>query len=157
MQCKIVAEYLGWRYVPSNDLQGFKKPGWYRTPKFSELKGVGLFDFVDGQHWKFITRKVDKYYFKSNLDLLFEVVAKIETEDLKEKFYAWDDGEGLRFNFCGIDFSIFHGKMEFEVSWDLDPSTTISKRKVDYINIGEDLYEMVVEVIEWINIYKNNK
>lgn len=148
MQCKIVAEYLGWRYVPSNDLQGFKKPGWYRTPKFSELKGVGSFDFVDGQHWKFITRKVDKYYFKSNLDLLFEAVAKIETEDLKEKFYAWDGG---------IDFSIFHGEIEFEVDWDLGPSTTISKRKVDYINIGEDLFEMVVEVIEWINIYKNNQ
>lgn len=29
-QSKILAEYLGWKYVPSNDLQGFPKAGWWK-------------------------------------------------------------------------------------------------------------------------------
>ena len=29
-QSRLLAEYLGWKYVPSNDLQGFPKAGWWK-------------------------------------------------------------------------------------------------------------------------------
>ena len=35
---KLIAEYLGWKYIPFNDLQGFPKAGWYQISKPIMLK-----------------------------------------------------------------------------------------------------------------------
>lgn len=35
---KLIAEYLGWKYIPFNDLQGLKKAGWYEFVPRSSTK-----------------------------------------------------------------------------------------------------------------------
>lgn len=151
---KVIAKYLGWEYFPFNDLKCAPKAGWYSPLKFSELKGNWY--TIEGKPHKYVGRKINKQTFAGDLELLFSIIAKIEDEDLKEYFYAWCDGDEQRFNFCGFEFTIFHGKIDMEIHLELDPSILISSKKVDYLNLGESLVELIFETIEYINDTRNS-
>ena len=45
---KLIAEYLGWQYIPFNDLQGYSKPGWRIVKK---VNGEGdLFEYISAEN-----------------------------------------------------------------------------------------------------------
>lgn len=96
--------------------------------------------------------------YKATLDIptLLKVVEKLENEDLRRYGYKWTYGDEQYFNNLGLRFLIWDREIEFEMSFELDPSKTISRK--EFKNYGEDfrnkLKEVVVETIEYINKIK---
>lgn len=149
---KTIAEYMGWVYVPSTELVDFKKAGWYRPCGLFE-KGSEPY-LVDGKNYKYECRNHNQLRFYNDLNLLFRVVSKIEKEDLRHYCYKWESGDEQHFNFMGLEFIMFHGRVEFEIHFELDPSDVISKRDLNYNTLSQDLFEVVFETISWINNVK---
>ena len=96
--------------------------------------------------------------YKATLDIptLLKVVGKLENEDLRRYGYKWTFGDEQYFNNLGLRFLIWDREIEFEMSFELDPSKTISRK--EFKNYGEDfrnkLKEVVVETIEYLNKIK---
>lgn len=149
---KVIAEYFGWIYVPFNDLKDFPKAGWYKEVSKTLHKGEVI--FANNKYYSYLCRNHSDLRFYNDLNLLFQVVAKIEKEDLRHYCYKWESGDEQRFNFMGLEFIMFHGEVEFEIHFELDPSDTISKRKLNFDTLNKDLFEVVFETISWINNVK---
>lgn len=77
---KLIATYLGWKYIPSNDLQGYSKAGWWAVPNTEEEK---LSSEVKNHKSKigstfFKCRNHTDLRFWNSLDSLVPVIDKIE-------------------------------------------------------------------------------
>ena len=74
---KLIAEYLGWQYIPfSADLK--HKAGWWsKVPKTEEDRFFSKINGNDG----FICRNHKELRFWNSLDALIPVIQKIEKED----------------------------------------------------------------------------
>ena len=153
---KLIAEYLGWFYIPSNELRGYPKAGWWRRAlthetisniKTRDISELGSVSF----ECTYVCRKHHELRFYNDLNLLFEVVGKIEEEDLQKYGYSWEfDGETY-YNNQGLQFDMLNRRMDFSLGFELDPDVTISKRDFNYQNMREKLFEVVVETIQYIH------
>ena len=119
---KRIAEFLGYKYIPFNDLQGFPKAGWWKCiPKVKDIQKSTVYSFdgekeevkelnldlnlfrynnkngwkvVGEQYCKFICRTHGDLRFWNSLDALVPVIQKIEKED-KQIFLLSDNGGTL--------------------------------------------------------------
>ena len=85
-QNKLIAEAIGWVYIPFNNLQGYSKPGWYSNIYPNMLK-----DTKDPfRLWKCRSLKDLKFHEDFNLLMMavqqIEKKSKIDREDFI-KFY----------------------------------------------------------------------
>lgn len=156
-QSKILAEYLGWKYIPSNDLQGFTKAGWYvlltyhSSPKSATKIGDG--------YYKHICRNHHELRFYNSMDWLIKVLEMLTKEDLSEYMYSWErcvegDEEDCEtevcYNFMNIDYYI---SMEFgtiiEINLELDPVMEIGRGQGE--DIVKNTFNACVQAVEYIN------
>lgn len=102
---KLIADYLGHKYIPFNDLQGFPKAGWYEvktiTPRIIKVKipspdsteliekdmDVSFISFsqagwsrISNQKVKYICRKHEDLRFYNSVDALLPAIKKLEVE-----------------------------------------------------------------------------
>ena len=162
-QSKILAEYLGWKYIPSNDLQGFTKAGWYvlltyhSSPKSATKIGDG--------YYKYVCRSHKDLRFYNSFDELIPVLNKLTEEDLSEYMYSWElcvegDEEDCEtevcYNFMNIDYYI---SVEFgtiiEINLELDPAMEIGRGQGE--GIIKNTFNACVQAVEYINKIKNEK
>lgn len=108
---KIIAEYLGWKYIPFNNLQGFDRAGWFEVhPMKEDIREFDTYTYsssgelISTRKRKFDVfifrygvrhgwRKNDEYYyhficrthndlrFYNDFNLLIDIINKIETEN----------------------------------------------------------------------------
>ena len=99
---KIIANYLGWQYIPFDNLQGYSKPGWWQIPLLDE-KGK-LFDYMSTEVKNHRSKIGGRYYvcrnhgelrFWNSLDALEPVLKKLKEDP--QKFYF-----ELGYNSCEI-------------------------------------------------------
>lgn len=167
---KLIAKYLGWVYVPHNNLGNYKKAGWYRTQERVEevlekeggtinktliidsMRRKKGWDIVDGKYVRFVCRSHNELRFYNSFDALIPAIEKLEKEDLSEFHYEWEDGRGKHNNFMGIRFSRFEDQSDFSIDLQLDPPTWIGEGKGG--GIVKDTFKAVVEAIKYINNVK---
>ena len=85
---KLIANYIGWQYIPFDNLQGYSKPGWWAVKK---VNGEGdLFEYISMENKNhkskigcrnYICRNHGELRFWNSLDALIPVIQKIEKED----------------------------------------------------------------------------
>jgi hypothetical protein len=115
---KLIAEYLGWQYIPFNDLQGYSKAGWWRTPiikqeenplnKIIQEKSKNHKDKLGSRYY--VCRNHSELRFYNSFDAIIPVIQKIEKEG-KVSFYLNNNG-------CGVigdnQYQEFHDK---DLTW----------------------------------------
>jgi len=91
---KLIAEYLGWKYIPHNDLQGFPKAGWFivRDNQRMMLAKYDGWVKVEDKAVKFVCRNHSELRFWNSIDVLVPVIQKIEKEFEDVKFYLHSKG-----------------------------------------------------------------
>lgn len=111
---KIIAEYLGYKYFPFNDLQEVKVPGWYRVVESKNSLSSLIYHFKDGwkrvndTHYKYICRSTNDLGFNSSWDSLMPVIQKIEKSN-DFHFELYGNGAGVydvqanEKNICNFD------------------------------------------------------
>lgn len=90
---KLIAEYLGWQYIPFNDLQGFSKAGWFEV-KENQRMMLAKYDGwvkVDNKAVRFVCRKHSELRFYNSFDAIIPVIEKIEKEN-SVSFYLYNGG-----------------------------------------------------------------
>ena len=170
---KIIAEYLGWKYFPFNDLQGLPKAGWYkvleRTPDIMKFKlpsekevelDMNFIKFnakngwitVNGNYYKYICRHHADLRFYNSMDALLEVIEKLEKEDLSENHYKWECIEGeMRNNFQRLSFVLYDKRCYSEIELDLDPPMEIASGNDEGLSWIQNTFDCVVSTIEYVN------
>ena len=156
-QSRLLAEYLGWKYVPSNDLQGFPKAGWW-SPLTYPSSPKGATKIGDG-YYKYVCRSHKDLRFYNSFDELIPVLNKLTEEDLSEYMYSWErckdrDEDGCEtevcYNFMNIDYYI---SKEFgtiiEINLELDPAMEIGRGKGE--DIVKNTFNACVQAVEYIN------
>lgn len=99
---KLIAEYLGWQYIPSNDLQGFPKPGWFEVNDNQRmlLARYEGWTKVGDKAVRFVCRKHSDLRFFNSLDALIPVIQKIEKENREVKFHLNNNGCEVKIGKC---------------------------------------------------------
>lgn len=170
---KVIAEYLGWRYIPFNDLQGFPKAGWWQVEEREKtsvtldsgevVNTIGVGDvmnrkqgwqIIDNSYVKFVCRNHSQLRFYNSFDALIPAIEKLEKEDLSDYCYKWKDGRGLNNNFVYVEFMRFRDNSFIAIEWELDPFTTIGKNEGK--GIIKDTFYAVYQAIKYINDLKKN-
>ena len=98
--------------------------------------------------------------YSNDWNCIMPVVEKIESLDLSEWMYSWEDMDGeTRYNFEGISVEIEHTRCWIFINLSLDPYWTINEKtfKVRYETKLQAVYEAVVEFIEWYNERKQRE
>ena len=168
-QSRLLAEYLGWKYVPSNDLQGFPKAGWWKFVYKKNPQGIipakslmGVSN-IDNEYYKYVCRNHHELRFYNSMDWLIKILDKLTKEDLSEYMYSWErcvvgDEEDCEtevcYNFMNIDYYI---SKEFgtiiEINLELDPAMEIGRGKGE--DIVKNTFNACVEAVEYINKMKH--
>lgn len=148
---KIIAKYLGWKYIPYAKNSNYKF-GWYK-PTTGLVKGSVRDKY--GKYWFYVCRNHQQLRFYNSFDALIPAIEKLEAEELKEYFYSWGKGKEKRYNFMNLSFSRFQGVSDFYVDLELDPPMRTGVGKNN--GIIKDTFKAVVEAIEYINNLKENK
>ena len=157
-QSKILAEYLGWKYIPSNDLQGFPKAGWW-VPLISNpltchtsLKGATK---IGDNCYKYVCRSHKDLRFYNSMDWLIKVLEMLTKEDLSEYMYSWErcvevDEEDCEtevcYNFMNIDYYI---SKEFGTIVEINPAMEIGRGQGE--GIIKNTFNACVQAVEYIN------
>ena len=89
--------------------------------------------------------------FFNDVTLLFEVVDKVEKEDLSEYFYSWEYEDEKKSNFEGFSVDIFSGFIDCEVHLALDPPTTIGREPFEWNSLSTSLFKVMVDSVKYIN------
>ena len=98
--------------------------------------------------------------YSTSWDWIMPVVEKIESLDLSEWMYSWEDIDGsTRYNFEGVSVEIENKRCWIYINLSLDPYWTVNEKtfKVKYETKLEAVYESVVEFIEWYNERKQRE
>lgn len=84
---KLIAEYLGWQYIPFDNLQGYSKPGWWLVKKVWGDDDLGKYMASKVKNHKdkmgrnyYVCRKHSELRFWNSLDALVPVIQKIEKD-----------------------------------------------------------------------------
>ena len=140
---KLIAEYLGWIYIPfSADLQGHKKAGWYQVksakPNIQKAKlrskntstGEETVEEleIDVNFIKFICRKHSDLRFWNSLDALIPVIQKIEKKS-EATVCLYNNG-------CKIGWGIYLDDLIEEVS------------SFDLPNWSNNTFKVIVKYLE---------
>lgn len=97
--------------------------------------------------------------FHNDWNWLIPIVEKIESLNLKDYFYQWEDGNNKRNNFQRISVDISENTCWIGIELDLYPPITINK-KSSYKQFNtkiEAVWTAVNEFIEWYNLKINEK
>lgn len=92
--------------------------------------------------------------FHLSFDAIMPVVEKIESLDLKEYGYQWEDEDGtIHYNCEGISVEIENNRCWIYKHLALDPMQTLNEKtfKIKYNSKIEAVYNSVVEFIEYYN------
>lgn len=179
---KVIAEYLGWIYIPHNNLGNFPKAGWYipltkHEKQKVDVKGLGSFILycpplkhssstfiVDEMPYKYVCRSHNQLRFHNSFDALIPVLNKLTEEGLKEYMYSWEectyeDKEGCEletcYNFEGIGWDVNRGYSQIYIHLALDPTIFIGECKGE--GIVKNTFEACFQAIEYINKIKERK
>jgi len=155
---KLIAEYLGWKYIPFNDLQDFSKAGWYKTidakPNMKEVTltsykhgeeskaivktitvDINRFKYNQKSGWTLIGDKYYKYICRKHSDLKFwnsidTLVPLIQKieQEYRVSFFLSDSG-------CSCGYGLHQNDLYNEISsYDLpDWSNNVFKVIVEYL------------------------
>lgn len=158
---KTLAEYMGLKYIPFNDLGNYPKPGYWLTRHI-----VNIFDFihftpkndwvkVGDKRAKFVCRNHSQLRYFNDYNLLMEVAEKLEKEDLRQYFYKWQQEDEIRFNFENISIDRMGG-WDVCIMLSLDPPMEISKsEKYKELCDRQQLFFCLVDAVEYVNNLKN--
>jgi len=155
---KLIANYLNWKYIPSNDLQGFQKAGWHQINKPQMLKIGGWVNHPDGDfahRWVCRTHAALRFY--NSMDALLPVIEKLEKEDLGEYFYKWELEGEERSNFMNISFTLWFGGCYSDAELQLDPPMSISSNMTNKFTWIQNTFKTVVETIKYVEQVKSRK
>ena len=149
-QSKILAEYLGWKYVPSNDLQVFPKAGWWSPLTYhSSPKGATK---IGDSYYKYICRNHHELRFYNSMDWLIKILDKLTKEDLSEHMYSFErckdrDEEGCETEvFMNVDYYI---SVEFGTIVEINPAMEIGRGQGE--GIIKNTFNACVQAVEYIN------
>lgn len=98
--------------------------------------------------------------FSQSWDWLMPVIEKIESLDLSEWMYSWEDMDGeTNYNFEGISVEIENTRCWIYINLSLDPYWTINEKtfNIKHETKLKAVYEAVVEFIEWYNERKQRE
>jgi len=151
---KLLAEYLGWKYIPfSTDLEPYKSGGWYKylyaPKKFTFLNPkTGFIKIDDKTLAKFICRTHSELRFLNDWNDLALVVEKLEKENLH---FSFDDD-----NFEGVEVSRMTG-WAVCINLRYDPCIWISEDFREYRDLPErqQLFFALVDAVNYINDLRN--
>jgi hypothetical protein len=104
--------------------------------------------------------KIEDSQFHKSWDWLMPVIEKIESLDLSDWMYSWEDMDGsTRYNFEGISVEIENTRCWIYINLSLDPYWTINEKTNNkrFDTKLEAVYEAVVEFIEWYNERKQRE
>lgn len=59
--------------------------------------------------------------FNTSWDALMQVVEKLESLDLKDKIYSWEDSRGMNYNFQCVEVMIERNTCWITINLELDP------------------------------------
>lgn len=182
---KIIADYLGWKYFPFNNLQGLPKAGWYKVKSaapdvlkhkvISSLNGESTVREIEvdlnflkynnkngwilngGNYYKYVCRHHADLRFYNSMDELLRVIEKLEKEDLSDYHYKWEcvDGE-IRNNFVKLSFVLYDKRCYSEIELDLDPAIEIAKGNDEHLTWIQNTFNCVVDTINYVNKIRNN-
>jgi len=152
---KLLAEYLGWKYIGySNSLPKDFFAGWYCQvfkPLDMELWKVlpksGFKKLPDSSYGKYVCRNHAGLDFRCNYNRLFEVIEKLEKEDLSEYF---DDD-----NFEGIEISRFTNDWSAFINLKYDPPLWLTEQNKSEVKEVEQLFLAVLSAVKYINDLRN--
>lgn len=72
---KIIAKYLGWVYIPFNDLKGFPKAGWWEPIGRLPFKANPiLFTHPNGTNYQFVVRNANDLSFNVDMMSLLKIL-----------------------------------------------------------------------------------
>lgn len=87
-QSKILAEYLGWKYIPKAMIYKVSKAGWYVLLTYhSSPKGATK---IGDSYYKYVCRNHHELRFYNSMDWLIKILDKLTKEDLSEHMYSWE-------------------------------------------------------------------
>lgn len=97
-----------------------------------------------------------RYIPFNDYNLLMEVIAKLEKEDLSEYFYKWPEEDEVNFNFEELKVDRFYGRWNSSVLLSLDPSFEISSaEKYKEYEERQQLFFVLVDTVKYVNNLKN--
>lgn len=108
--------------------------------------------FMD--NYQQLSNDVEFGRFHLSWDALMPVVEKIESLDLKEYGYQWEDEDGtINYNCEGISVEIENNRCWIYKHLALDPMQTLNEKtfKIKYNSKIEAVYNSVIEFIEYYN------
>lgn len=107
----------------------------------------GMLDYKNGINW---------YNPDTDYNQLMNVVERIESLDLKEYMYQWDQEGETQYNFNGLVVDITGNTCEIYQENTLDPPNTISRHQRE--TKKEAIYLSIIRFIKWYNdLILNNK
>lgn len=99
--------------------------------------------------------------FNSSWDALMQVVEKLESLDLKDKIYSWEDSRGMNYNFQCVEVMIERNTCWITINLELDPLIWLNDlwtNKQHLLNYNETKKDAVfwslVEAVTEINKIK---
>lgn len=148
---KLLANYMGWFYIPSDNKRDFPTAGWYRLlPPLSKQSNI----IVNYKKYDRICRRTDDLRFFNEVSWLLEVVDKVEREDLSEYFYSWEYEDESESRFKGFNVNIFNGFTSCEVHLALDSPTIIGREPFEWSCLSMALFKVMVDSVKYINKVK---
>ena len=144
---KVLAEYLGWKYIPfSADIKPYKSGGWYKYKTASNLEALGLrksgwIKVEEGLIANFICRTHSELRFFNDYNLLALAIEKLEDEDLH---FSFEDE-----NFEGIEVSRFTGRWAVNINLRYDPPIWLSEQRD--LPEKQQLFFALVDAVKYIN------
>jgi len=147
---KLLALYLGWEYIGfSTSLPKNTKGGWYKNV-FSPSEGQWHLvhpksrysPITDGRYGEWVCRTNSELRFYNSYDWLFEVVNKVEKEDLSEYF---DDG-----NFEAVLVDRMSSGWDVNISLRYDPPIFLYESDYKFTD-KENLFYSCLAAVKYIN------
>lgn len=155
---KLLAEFLGYRYIPFNNDEGLKA-GWWKCMDNRTMKIIQSSESTvrkSGNSF-FLCRRHTELRFFNCWNHLFMVINKIHRLDLKDSFYKWDGMEELgqdpvQHNFMCTTVDIDRFGCFVGIDLQLDPVL-----KISYVEVDDETppriatFKALVEFVKWYN------
>ena len=134
---KLIAEFMGYKYIPFNPETPNLVCGWWKDGKIGR---------------NFLCRTHKQLPYRNSFTYLMEVIDKIEDLDDSKHYYQWEMEDGMRSNFICYEFDISRYSCEVYLELELDPAILIAgDYNKKYPTRIEAAFWCVVEFIKWRN------
>lgn len=162
---KVMAQYLGWEYIGFNshpEMDSKLKLGWYAIqqqklhPIILHTPKAGFTQIRENVWGKWKCRNHNELRFYNDWNWIYDLIYKIENEDLSEYNYKWTDDRGEHNNFSCIEVSVDSRYADVYMTYQLDPPECLSKTGYfDGKEKREKVFWMLYESIVKINEIKS--